>query len=231
MLGSIFNMSPSPNAFALFALYGFLLAYMLQVRLLLAAALVCSFIFIGAKFGTWMGSYWVYVGEYPEHFFLPALVFFSLPLWLKQERFHGFALIYQMLSVTVLFIALLILANWGYGSYLPWDADFIEGFYQLLGFVASGLLVVYGLRAGEAKLMLAGNVFFALFMYTKFYDWWWAWLPKYLFFLILGLTAILALIIFNRLRQTQQQAQQPGLQQGTREYVRATSTTDQGDSL
>lgn len=204
MLGSIFNLTPSPNAFAVFALYGFLLAYMLQVRLLLAAAMICSFIFIGAKFGTWMGSYWIYVGENPEHFFLPALLFFALPLWFKQQHFHGFASIYQILSVVVFFIALLILANWGDGSYLPWSTSFIEGCYQVTGFIASGLLLLYGMRTHNAKLMLTGNVFFALFLYTKFWDWWWDWLPKYLFFLLIALTAILALMVFNRLRTAQQ---------------------------
>lgn len=204
MMGSIFNVTPSPNAFAVFALYGFLLAYLLQVRVLLAAAIVCSFIFIGAKFGTWMGSYWIYVGESPEYFFLPAVIFFALPLVFAQRNFHGFATIYQMLSVVTFFIAVLILANWGRGSYLPWSTGFIEGFYQVLGFVASALLVIYGLRVKAAQLMLAGNVFFALFLYTKFFDWWWDWLPKYLFFLVIGLTAILALMVFNRLRKVQQ---------------------------
>lgn len=208
MLGSIFNLTPSPNAFAVFALYGFLLAYLLQVRLLLAAALICSFIFIGAQFGTWMGSYWIYVGENPEHFFLPALVFFALPLWLNQARFHGFAAIYQLLSVVVFFIAVLILANWSMGSYLPWSTSFIEGCYQVLGFAASALLILYAMRQGAVNLMLAGNVFFALFLYTKFFDWWWDWLPKYLFFLVIGLTAILALMVFKRLRSAQQHAQQ-----------------------
>lgn len=204
MLGSIFNLTPSPNAFAVFAAYGFLLAYLLQVRLLLAAALICSFIFIGAKFGTWMGSYWIYVGENPEHFFMPALLFFALPFWFAQQQFHGFASIYQLLSVIVFFVALLILANWGQGSYLPWSNSMIEHGYQLLGFVASGVLVVFGMRTHNAALMLAGNVFFALFLYTKFFDWWWDLLPKYLFFLLIALTAILALVVFNRLRRAQQ---------------------------
>lgn len=204
MMGSIFNMSPSPNAFAAFAVYGFLLAYMLHVRLLLAAALICSFIFIGAQVGTWMGGYWVYMGESPEYFLPPALIFFALPVWIKQEQFHGFTAIYQVLSAVVFFIALLILSNWGAGSYLPLPASIKEGIYQVAGFIASALLVVYGLRVKAANLMLAGNIFFALFLYTKFFDWWWDWLPKYLFFFVVGLTAILALMIFNRLRKAQQ---------------------------
>jgi hypothetical protein len=204
MFGSIFNMTPSPNAFAVFALYGFLLAYLLQVRLLLAAAMICTFIFIGAQFGTWMGSYWIYVGESPEHFFLPALLLFAVPVFFNQDRFHGFATIYQILSAIVFFIAVLISANWGGGSYLPWSNSVIEGSYQVLGFVASALLVFYGIRTHATKLMLTGNVFFALFLYTKFFDWWWEWLPKYVFFLLIGLTAILAMMVFNRLRKLQQ---------------------------
>lgn len=204
MLGSIFNLTPSPNAFAVFAVYGFLLAYLLHVRLLLAAALICSFIFIGAQFGTWMGSYWIYVGQNPEQFFLPAMFFFMLPWWVSQARFHGFTAIYQMLSVVTFFVALLVLANWGGGSYLPWSPNLIEGCYQLAGFATSALLVFYGMRARAVNLMLTGNVFFALFLYTKFFDWWWDWLPKYLFFLVVGLTAILALMVFNRLRKAQQ---------------------------
>ena len=47
-----------------------------------------------------------------------------------------------------------------------------------------------------------GVVFFVIFLYTKFYDWWWDLLPKYLFFLILGLTAVLVLLAMKRLRRS-----------------------------
>ncbi|KKO47103.1 hypothetical protein WG68_00125 [Arsukibacterium ikkense] len=209
MLGSIFNITPSPNAFAVFAFYGFVLAYLVQARLLLAAAMLCSFMFIGAQFGSWMGSYWVYAGEYPEHFLLTSLLLFVVPLLFNQQRFDGFANLYQILSAVVFFIAVLILANWGRVSYLPWSAEIIEGCYQVLGFAASALLVLYGIRTHATKLMLTGNVFFALFLYTKFFDWWWDWLPKYLFFLLIGLTAILALTMFNRFRTAQHARVQP----------------------
>ncbi|MFT5789464.1 MAG: hypothetical protein ACI8SJ_001580, partial [Shewanella sp.] len=38
------------------------------------------------------------------------------------------------------------------------------------------------------------------FLYTKFFDWWWDWMPKYIFFFILGLSALLALMVFKRVR-------------------------------
>jgi hypothetical protein len=39
-----------------------------------------------------------------------------------------------------------------------------------------------------------------VFLYTKFYDWWWEVMPKYLFFLVLGLSALLTLFVLRRLR-------------------------------
>lgn len=205
MLGNIFNLSPSPNAFGLFALYGFLLAYLLHVRLLLAAAMLCSYIFISAKVSHWLGDYWLTAWEYPEYYLLTSLVFFLLPLKINQQRFDGFTTVYQQIAVVVFFIAVLILANWGAVSYLPWTDAWIEGSYQVVGFSCSALLIWYGMRQRQAGLMFTANIFFVLFLCSKFVDWWWDWLPKYLFFLLLGLTAILALMVFNRLRSSQQQ--------------------------
>jgi len=45
-----------------------------------------------------------------------------------------------------------------------------------------------------------GVTFFVVFLYTKFFDWWWDALPKYLFFLVLGLAAVLILLVLRRLR-------------------------------
>jgi uncharacterized membrane protein len=45
-----------------------------------------------------------------------------------------------------------------------------------------------------------GVTFFVIFLYTKFYNWWWEVMPKYLFFLVVGLSAVLLLFVFRRLR-------------------------------
>jgi hypothetical protein len=204
LLGHLFNITPTPNAFLLFTLYAGLLAYALNVRLLLAVAMVCLFCFVGAKFATWGGAYWVSMGERPENFLLLAVLLFWLPSVIGQERHEGFATIYRQLSMAVFFLALLVLSNWGEVSYLPWQRDFIEGFYQLLGFAASAGVIWLGVRLGWPKVMAAGNVYFFLFLFTKFFDWWWDWLPKFLFFFLIGLTALLALLIFSRLRRVAQ---------------------------
>lgn len=204
LLGQLFNITPTPNAFMLFAIYGGLLAYALKVRLLLAVAILSLFCFVGAKFATWSGSYWVSMGERPENFLLPAVLLFWLPSFINQERYEGFATIYRQLSMAAFFLTLLVLSNWGWGSYLPWPTDLIENFYQLLGFAASAGVIWLGIKRGWPKIMAAGNVYFFLFLFTKFFDWWWGWIPKSLFFFLIGLTALLALLIFSRLRRVAQ---------------------------
>jgi len=47
---------------------------------------------------------------------------------------------------------------------------------------------------------------FVVLLYTKFFDWWWEAMPKYLFFLVLGLTAVLFLLVLKRLRGLSQPA-------------------------
>jgi len=77
----------------------------------------------------------------------------------------------------------------------------IEKGYQVAGFVLSAAAIGLGIRMGWSEVVNTGNVFFVIFLYTKFYDWWWDMLPKYLFFLILGLTAVLFLLVLRRLRR------------------------------
>lgn len=210
MLGQIFNITPSHKAFLLWAVYAFLLAYALNVRLLVAAAVLCVFGFIGAETGTWSGMYWLDMGRRPENFLLPAVLLFAVPSLISHRDFHGFETIFHVLSMTGFFLAVLILSNWGSISYLDWDSDWIEGFYQVVGFAVSALAVLWGMRQGRSHVMMTGNFFFALFLYTKFFDWWWNWMPKYLFFFLIALTAILALLVFNRLRGRQQQMRGAG---------------------
>jgi hypothetical protein len=97
----------------------------------------------------------------------------------------------------------------GSASYFNWPAGIIEGSYQTLGFVLSAAAVYLGMVRRWQHVMITGNVFFALFLYTKFFDWWWDWMPKFLFFFLIGLTAILALLIFKRLRELQLKAVRP----------------------
>ncbi len=199
MLGQIFNITPSENAFLIWALFAFLLAYAADARLLLAGGILCFAGFLSAKTGTWSGCYWLDFGERPENFFPAALLLMLLSLP-PHHRFSGFSVVYRVFSLLFFFVPVLILANWGSISYLDLGRETIEVLYQLAGFLLSAVAIWVGILRHWPETVNTGNVFFTIFLYTKFYDWWWEWMPKYLFFLIIGLTAILMLLVFRRLR-------------------------------
>ena len=200
MLGQIFNITPSPNAFLVWAAFSFLLAYACNARLLLFFGIMSISSFIAMKTGTWGGMYWINFGERPENFFIPCLIIFMLPQFFDHKRFTGFEVIYRTMSMIMLFLPILILSNWGAISYLSWSTDMIEGFYQFIGFALSALAIWLGIKRHWNEVTNTGNVFFILFLYTKFFDWWWDWMPKFVFFFVLGLSALLALMVFKRIR-------------------------------
>ncbi len=200
MLGQIFNITPSDKALLPWAAFAMLLAYTCDLRLLLAAGILCLIAFISARTGTWSGMYWLHFGERPENFFPAAIALFFVPQVLDHRRFQGFAAIYRVFGLLTLFLPMLILANWGQISYLDFDRTLIQGFYQVLGFAGSAAAIWLGTKRHWPEVVNTGLTFFVIFLYTKFYDWWWEIMPKYLFFLVIGLSAVLLLVVFKRLR-------------------------------
>lgn len=200
MLGQTFNITPSDKALIPWAALALLLAYACDLRLLLAAGILCIIAWVSARTGTWSGMYWIHFGERPENFFPAALILFAAPQLIPHGRFAGFGVIYRVFALLTLFLPMLVLANWGEVSYLRFEPAHVEGFYQVLGFAGSAAAIWLGARRHWGEVVNTGATFFVIFLYTKFFDWWWDVMPKYLFFLVLGLTAVLLLIVMRRLR-------------------------------
>ena len=200
MLGQIFNITPSDKALLPWAAFALLLAYWCDLRLLLAAGILCLIAFVSARMGTFCGMYWLHFGERPENFFPAAALILATPQIIDHRRFTGFASIYRVFGLLALFLPMLVLANWGQVSYWMAERSIVEGTYQVAGFVVAALVVAYGVRRQWPEVVNTGVVFFVIFLYTKFYDWWWEIMPKYLFFFVIGITALLLLMIFRRLR-------------------------------
>jgi len=200
LLGQIFNITPSDRALIPWAAYALLFAYTCDLRLLLGVGILCIIAWVSARTGTWSGMYWLHFGERPENFFPAAALLFLAPQCVPHDRFPGFGAIYRVFALLALFLPMLVLSNWGELSYVDLPSSVIEGSYQVAGFVLSAGIVWVGARWNWREVVNTGATFFVIFVYTKFFDWWWESMPKYLFFLVIGLTAILLLFIMRRLR-------------------------------
>ena len=199
MLGQIYNITPSPNAFIIWSALALGLAYKTNSRLLLTLAILFFAGFLSARVGTWFGIYWLSLGARPESFFVPAAILY----WFghrRQLHFESFAVIYRVLGALLVLLPILTLAHWSGGSYFKFSNGTIEIIYQLVGFLMSAGLIWYGVKQGWKESINTGCIFFTLFLYSKFFDWWWDWMPKYVFFLVVALSSVLLLLVFKRLR-------------------------------
>ena len=200
MLGQIFNITPTDRALLAWAALAFVLAYACDLRLLLAVGICCVIAWVSARVGEWGGLYWLDMGQRPENFFPVAVGLYVIPSRLPHRRYDGFDAVYRVFGLLSLLLPVLVLSHWGDGCYLNADAAIIEGAYQVAGFVLSALAIVLGTRRMWRETTNTGTTFFVIFLYTKFYDWWWAIMPKWMFFMVVGLSALLLLVVLRRLR-------------------------------
>ncbi len=201
VLGTLFNTTPRPLVFLAWSVFAFLIAYGYGLRLLVASGILLAMAYLSAQVGTWSGLYWISTGERPEHFIVAGLAFFALPWVVPHPRNESFVPIYRVLGLTAAFLAVIVLSNWGSASYLPFSTYAVEVGYQLLGFVATTAAIWIGIRQSWHDVANTGMTFFAILFFTKVFDWWWELLPRYLFFLLLGVIAIGFLFVIRRLRR------------------------------
>lgn len=200
VLGSIFSMKPSATPFLFWGVFALILAYAYNLRLVLVAGILSAVAYLTFTIGAWSGTYWPHLGERPENYLVAGIIAFAVPIVLRHRSRDTFPAIYRQLGLLVVFLSVLVLSTWGGGSYLPLDPDAVEILYQILGFLLAGLAIWIGIRLSWKEITNLGTVFLIAFLYIKFFDWWWDLMPKYLFFLVLGLVAVGLLVVLRRFR-------------------------------
>ena len=104
------------------------------------------------------------------------------------------------MSAVVFFLCLLSLAEWGIPSYLSFRRQNIERFYEFVGLVTSAGAIWLGISRNWSGIVNTSATAFAIFLFTRLYHWWWDWMPKYLFFAVIGALGIALVVAFKRLR-------------------------------
>ncbi len=200
VLGAIFNLPSDQKALAAWGAFALAVAYAYGLRLPLVAALGLLISYVAAEIMVWMGWNWQNQLQRPESL-LPGAALVLAASWLLPSSGRlEFAWVHRIVGLSTLLFAVLVLSLWGQGSALGWAVHTVEVFYQLAGLIVSLGAVWLGVRKRQLSVMNVGAGFFAIFVYVRLFDWWWDWMPKYLFFLIIGLISLGLLALFRRLR-------------------------------
>jgi hypothetical protein len=196
-LGMIFNLPATPHAFLAYGCFGLLLGWSYELRLPHFAGLVGMGLWLTALPGTLVHELIPEVFARGEALLLAGAAILLLPRGEPRVKWHADHRIVGMLG---LFTGLFTLSVSGAQSWLPWDHDTIEGLYQFLGFLIAGGLVAWGVRERKGDLANGGMIFLTILCLVKAVDWWWDWMPRWLFFLVLAGFAIGVMVALKRIR-------------------------------
>jgi len=142
------------------------------------------------------------VFDRPESVLLPAVLVAAFAQAEINRTRYGFSQTLRLAGLAPLSLAVLILSESGRQSQMPLETSTVEHLYQLAGFaLAAGMLIV-GIRRRWTDTVNLGAAFFGVLLLLRYVDWWWDVMPKYVFFLIVGLTAIALMVLLRRLRRS-----------------------------
>ena len=200
VVGSIFNITSTERALLPWGAFAVLLAYRYGLRLMLALGLGLLMSYVAAAYTAQMGYHWLDFYDRPEHFLLLGIFVFALPFCRKHSYNNDFPPVYRLVGTLTILIAILSLAEWGVPSYLPWEANNIERFYEIAGLMLSAAAMWWGIVRNWKGIVNTGAAFFIIFLFTRLYHWWWDWMPRYLFFAVIGALGIALVLAFKRVR-------------------------------
>lgn len=205
VIGRVFNMTPTENALFVWGAFSLLLAYRYGLRFVLIIALGLLLCYGAAAFNARLGYNWLNFGERPELFLFMGLAAFSLPLALPHRRHTDFPAVYRLAGLFVYYVAVVALAEWGGQSFLQGDTKTIERGYELLGLLSSSAFIAWGIRRQWDGVVNISSAFFVVFLFCRLFHWWWDWMPRFVFFGIIGAIAIGLVLAFKRVRTHLQQ--------------------------
>jgi tRNA A-37 threonylcarbamoyl transferase component Bud32 len=199
LLGATFNQTQPVWELLAWGAFAIILADAYRLSLLRVVGVLLLAGFVGASITRLAGGYWPNFMERPEGLIPAGASLLALRLGVAPRWRPEFAAIDRVLGLTVLLLPVFILGIENQ-SYLPFDSDRIRAGYQILGFTISAGAIALGVVRRFRDLVYCGALFFVVFLYAKFAQWWWDWMPKYLFFLIVAVTALGGLWALKRLR-------------------------------
>jgi uncharacterized membrane protein len=200
-VGTIFNMIPSPMILAAWAAFALAVAYAYGLQLLLACGLAAAMGYALSAIAAAAGLDWTVSITRPEPLLVLGPVAIAASFWRPAVGADGFARTWRLVGVAALLLPLLFLSTWpDVFSYKLLPLGVLHATYDAAGFVLPVVAAWFGIRRRWPEVANAASGFLVLFVYAKCFDWWWAAMPRYLFFLMLGGLAVVAMVVLARLR-------------------------------
>ena len=197
MLGSLFNMRSSPHTVAAWSLFALAVAWPWRFWLPYAFAVGAAAVYVPAVLMWALGYHWAVVFERPDALILPAVLL--LPL--NQRAPADLVIAGRTTLLGLVLIPLLFVSSTSVGTLLPMAEGTARVVYQMIAVAVAIALIADGIRARHEDKVMLGSVFAGIFILIRFVDWWWDWMPKYLFFLILAALALGGLWVLRVMRR------------------------------
>jgi len=200
-LAAIFNLPDSPDSFLVWSVFALLLAYAYRLPLLLAGGLVSAIAFLTMTTLRWTGLDWAALDQRMEPLIGAGALVAALPAAARLRQPDEFPWVYRIVGLLTVFSGVAIGGLNGNQSYLPFGSGRVEAMYQGAGFLVAAFVMRYGVRSGQPGVVNLGAGFFALFLYLRLFEWWWDWMPGYVFFFLVGCISLGLLFAFQRVRR------------------------------
>ena len=198
-MGSLFNLPDSRNVLLVIGAFAFALAYLyrLGIPLLIGIGTIGGWLWSLAAIPR--GLWWRDGIDSIEPLLVLGVLCLAMPRLLPRSA--GFAPIWRVIGALGLSIALLTLGQTSATSaFRSVSPNLLEGLYQVACAIIFPWLIVIGLRRASRIITIIGTAFLSMFLLMRLQDWFWDYLPKWLFFLLVGLLAVLVLMVLRRLR-------------------------------
>jgi hypothetical protein len=195
----MFAIAPRPEGLLAYGVVATALAYGYGLRVLLVAGMLLLAAWFAAMTVHLSGAWWGAVLQRPESVGAAGALLIGCGL-LRHASRPGFPAWYRGVGLALLLAALILTGQVGELSWLRVDARPIEVTYVVLSLLVSLAAIVVGVRAGWTETVVVGGAGFAIASLIRLTDWWWDWMPHWLFFLLIGLIAVALLLAFRYAR-------------------------------
>lgn len=186
VLGQIFNLRSSPHAVAVCALFALVVAIPWRFSVPFALGIAALVFYVPGLVLDLLGFSWTSVPDRPELLGASAAAgLLTLSRMPPELVTWG-----RPLLLTIALAVLLLMTTAVPATVLPLGDTAVEVLYQIVAVAVTVVLITVGLRRGLNDVVVIGSIFGGAFLLGRFVDWWWDWMPKYLFFLIIGVLAL-----------------------------------------